>query len=64
MTEGAIYLDGENIKDLKVQDLRQNIGIVQQDVYLFSGTVFENIEYGNRGQSKGNRRGGEIGGSL
>lgn len=49
MTEGAIYLDGENIKDLKVQDLRQNIGIVQQDVYLFSGTVFENIEYGKPG---------------
>lgn len=49
MTEGAIYLDGENIKNLKVQDLRQNIGIVQQDVYLFSGTVFENIEYGKPG---------------
>lgn len=49
VTEGAIYLDGENIKDLKVQDLRQNIGIVQQDVYLFSGTVFENIEYGKPG---------------
>lgn len=49
VTEGAIYLDGENIKNLKVQDLRQNIGIVQQDVYLFSGTVFENIEYGKPG---------------
>lgn len=49
--EGAIYLDGTNIKELKVQDLRQNIGIVQQDVYLFSGTVFENIEYGKPGAS-------------
>lgn len=36
---------------MKVQDLRQNIGIVQQDVYLFSGTVFENIEYGKPGAS-------------
>lgn len=51
VTEGAIYLDGTNIKELKVQDLRQNIGIVQQDVYLFSGTVFENIEYGKPGAS-------------
>ncbi|KXA16587.1 putative lipid A export ATP-binding/permease protein MsbA [Fusobacterium equinum] len=51
VTEGVIYLDGTNIKELKVQDLRQNIGIVQQDVYLFSGTVFENIEYGKPGAS-------------
>lgn len=46
MTDGAIYLDGVNIKDIKQKSLRDNIGIVQQDVYLFSGTVYDNIIYG------------------
>ena len=46
VTEGEILLDGENIKNYTLKSLRQNIGIVQQDVYLFSGTVFENIAYG------------------
>ncbi len=46
VTEGEIFLDGENIKNYTLKSLRQNIGIVQQDVYLFSGTVFENIAYG------------------
>ena len=46
VTEGEIFLDGENIKNFTLKSLRQNIGIVQQDVYLFSGTVFENIAYG------------------
>ena len=40
VTEGEIFLDGENIKNYTLKSLRQNIGIVQQDVYLFSGTVF------------------------
>ena len=44
--EGAVFLDGINIKDIKLSSLRRNVGVVQQDVYLFAGTVFENIRYG------------------
>ncbi len=44
--EGQILLDGKNIKELTLSSLRNNIGIVQQDVYLFSGSVRENITYG------------------
>lgn len=43
---GEIKVDGKNIKDLTLKSLRNNIGIVQQDVYLFSGTIEENILYG------------------
>jgi ATP-binding cassette subfamily B protein len=43
---GAILLDGINIKDINLQTLRRNIGVVQQEVYLFAGTVLENIRYG------------------
>lgn len=46
VSEGGILLDGLNIKDLSLKSLRKNIGIVQQDVYLFAGTVLENIRYG------------------
>lgn len=46
INSGAIKLDDQNIKDIKLKALRQNIGIVQQDVYLFAGTVMENICYG------------------
>ncbi len=46
VTDGEIYLDGKNIKSYTLKSLRNNIGVVQQDVYLFSGTVFENISYG------------------
>ena len=45
-TEGSIRIDGKDIKDIKLKDLRDNIGIVQQDVYLFVGTVYDNIKYG------------------
>ena len=45
-TEGEILLDGQNIKNVTLQSLRSNNGVVQQDVYLFSGTVYENIAYG------------------
>ena len=48
-TEGSIKIDGTDIKDVTLRSLRENIGIVQQDVYLFSGTVRENIEYGKPG---------------
>lgn len=46
-TEGSIYLDDKDIKKITLKSLRQNIGIVQQDVYLFAGTVYDNIAYGN-----------------
>ena len=43
---GAIYIDGKDIRDIKLKSLRDHIGIVQQDVYLFVGTVADNIRYG------------------
>ncbi|MDO5649300.1 MAG: ABC transporter ATP-binding protein [Gallicola sp.] len=52
VTEGSITVDGKDVRELTLESLRSNIGIVQQDVYLFSGTVYENIEYGKPGASK------------
>lgn len=46
VTNGEILLDGENIKKYKMENLRDHIGVVLQDTYLFSGTVRENIRYG------------------
>ncbi|MBZ9534601.1 ABC transporter ATP-binding protein [Cytobacillus oceanisediminis] len=46
VTSGRIKMDGINIKDMTLQSLRQHIGIVQQDVFLFDGTLRENIAYG------------------
>lgn len=46
VTEGSVKLDDTDVRDIKLKSLRGNIGIVQQDVYLFAGTVFENIRYG------------------
>ncbi len=46
ITKGEIRIDGINIKDITIKSLRKNVGVVQQDVYLFSGTVFDNISYG------------------
>jgi ATP-binding cassette subfamily B protein len=46
VTQGSITLDGVDIRDIKLRSLRKNIGIVQQDVYLFTGTVMDNIRYG------------------
>ncbi|GHV51081.1 ABC transporter ATP-binding protein [Spirochaetia bacterium] len=43
---GAILLDGIDVRDISLQKLRGNIGVVQQEVYLFAGTVLENIRYG------------------
>ena len=51
-TEGNIYLDDKDIKKITLKSLRKNIGIVQQDVYLFAGTVYDNIAYGNPKASK------------
>jgi len=46
-TSGEIKFDGKNIKDLELDSLRNKIGLVSQDIFLFEGTVFENIAYGN-----------------
>jgi len=43
---GSIRIDGHDINDVRMHSLRENIGIVQQDVFLFSGTFYENILYG------------------
>lgn len=51
VTKGNIILDGNNIKSYTLKSLRKAIGIVQQDVYLFSGTIKENIAYGRKGAS-------------
>lgn len=47
INSGTILIDGKNVKNLTLKSLRQNIGVVQQEVYLFSGTVYDNIVYGN-----------------
>ncbi|MCI0645254.1 MAG: ABC transporter ATP-binding protein/permease [Chloroflexi bacterium] len=52
INEGKILLDGRNIRDISLGSLRRNIGIVQQDVYLFAGTVSDNIRYGKLDASK------------
>ena len=52
VTEGRILIDGQNIRDVTLHSLRDAIGVVQQDVYLFSGTVAENIAYGKPGATQ------------
>lgn len=52
LDSGEILIDGKNIKKLTLKSLRNSIGMVQQDVYLFSGTVYENILYGNPDASR------------
>lgn len=46
VTGGTIRIDGKDIRDVQIKSLREQIGIVQQDVYLFVGTVYDNIRYG------------------
>jgi len=46
VTEGAILLDGVDIRQVRLESLRRAVGVVQQDVYMFAGTVLENIRYG------------------
>ncbi|NTE55555.1 ABC transporter ATP-binding protein [Agrobacterium tumefaciens] len=53
VTSGAITIDGIDIRKMKLASLRNQIGIVQQDVFLFGGTIRENIEYGRLGASDG-----------
>ncbi len=52
VTKGSIRIDGKDVRDVTLKSLRENIGIVQQDVYLFAGTVYENIRYGKPGASR------------
>ena len=52
VTEGAVLLDGKDVRSLTLHSLRSLVGVVQQDVYLFSGSVFENIQYGRPGASR------------
>ncbi|GGG18821.1 multidrug ABC transporter ATP-binding protein [Rhizobium wenxiniae] len=52
VTGGAINIDGVDIRDITLNSLRSNIGIVQQDVFLFAGTIRENIAYGRLGASE------------
>ncbi|MCR5528464.1 MAG: ABC transporter ATP-binding protein/permease [Saccharofermentans sp.] len=52
VTKGAIYIDGKDIREVTLKSLRDNIGIVQQDVYMFAGTIMDNISYGRPGASK------------
>ncbi len=52
VTEGRILIDGQDITKVTLNSLRESIGTVQQDVYLFSGTVYENIAYGLPGATK------------
>ena len=49
---GAISIDGIDIEDIKMDSLRENIGIVQQDVFLFSGSFYDNIAYGRKDASE------------
>lgn len=46
VSSGSVCIDGMDIRNMKLHDLRSNIGIVQQDVYLFVGTIMDNIRYG------------------
>lgn len=46
VTGGSVKIDGKDVRDIKLKSLRDHIGIVQQDVYLFVGTVYDNIRYG------------------
>ena len=52
MTGGKILIDGQDVRGVTLHSLRGAIGVVQQDVYLFSGTVAENIAYGRPGATR------------
>ena len=51
VTQGAIYIDGKDVRDVTQRSIHESIGIVQQDVFLFADTIFENIRYGKPGAS-------------
>lgn len=51
-TEGRICVDGKDLRGITLESLRSQVGMVQQDVYLFSGTIYDNIVYGRPGASR------------
>ena len=53
VTKGNITIDGQNIRDVKLADLRNSVGIVQQDVFLFAGSILDNIRYGRPSATMG-----------
>ena len=52
VTEGRVCVDGKDVRKLTMKSLRGQIGMVQQDVYLFTGTILENIAYGKPGATR------------
>jgi ATP-binding cassette subfamily B protein len=52
VVEGSVSVDGHDVRDVTLGSLRRHIGVVQQDIYLFSGTVRENLLYGRPGASE------------
>ena len=52
VTEGAIRIDGTDVRDVTQESLRQNVGVVQQDVFLFAASILENIRYGRPGATE------------
>ncbi len=52
VNEGEILIDGRDIREFTLKSLREHIGVVQQDVYLFSGSVYDNIVYGSPGATR------------
>ena len=52
VTEGAILIDGQDVRDVTQESLRQNVGVVQQDVFLFAASILENIRYGRPGATE------------
>ncbi len=52
ISEGRISIDGKDIKSLTLESLRSNVGVVQQDVYMFSGSIADNIMYGRPGATR------------
>ena len=52
VSEGAIRIDGEDVRDVTQESLRQNVGVVQQEVFLFAASILENIRYGRPGATE------------
>ena len=52
VTEGAIRIDGEDVRDVTQESLRQNVGVVQQEVFLFAASILDNIRYGRPGATE------------
>ncbi len=52
VTEGAVLLDGEDVRQVTQESLRRNVGVVQQDVFLFAASILENIRYGRPGATE------------